>query len=297
MISKYNLFGFDFVFDKEGQIYFLEANSFPGLLRDQDEFYKGSVLEQISKDCNKSDTRLIVIYTKNDYESYREAKYVSKKLAENTKVSTLALLADDELKNFNEKTLDDWGASSGLIFTPYRKVRDILHKNNKYTLINDLDVADLTKDKYEVSRLLDNNGITIPKTYLLRTYLESNSIEMLGGEKLIIKPRYGEKGNGIHKLQKNEVLNFIKNMNQDEIDKNIIQDNIDVPLQNGSYWDIRSFVLNGKYMGSVKRVSDNFIVNVSLGGTAQQVDTRIDKIVGEYSELCSKIILNDKHLD
>jgi glutathione synthase/RimK-type ligase-like ATP-grasp enzyme len=296
MIKNYNLFGFDFVFDRKGQIYFLEANSFPGLLRDQDKFYKKSVLEQISRDCNKSDNRLIVIYTKNDYEKYREAKYVSEKLAENTKIFKLVLLEEDELKNFSEKTLVNLDASSGLIFTPYRKVRDVLSGSDNYTIINSLEIADLTKDKFEISNLLNSNGINIPKTYLLSTYFESNSPDLLKGQKLIIKPIYGEKGNGIHKLDRDAVLEFINSLDKDEIDKNIIQDNIDVPLQDGRYWDIRSFVLNGRYMGSVKRVSNNFIVNVSLGGTTERVDSKLDKKVGEYSKLCSKIIINEMSL-
>ena len=292
MISKYNLFGFDFVFNTKGEIFFLEVNSFPGLLRDQDQFYEESVLEGISKDCNKTDTKLIVIYNHTDYENYREAKYVSEKLGKNTNNFKLLLLDDGQLGSFDESTLADMGAESGLIFTPYVKIRKILFKSKDYALINAIDVSDLSKDKYEVSKLLDKNGISIPKTYLLEDYEKSDSPELIKSDWLIIKPRYGEKGNGIHKVSRSDILEFIKSLDKSEIEKNIIQENINVPLQNGSYWDIRSFVLNGKYMGSVKRVSENFIVNVSLGGRTQQLNKDLEGVVGRYSELCSKVILD-----
>ena len=292
MISKYNLFGFDFVFNSEGDIFFLEVNSFPGLLRDQDQFYEESVLDEISKDCNKTSTKLIIIYTHTDYENYREAKYVSEKLGKNTNDFKLLLLDDDQLGSFDESTLADMGAESGLIFTPYVKIRKILFNSKHYALINEIDVSDLSKDKFQVSELLNKNGISIPKTYLLAEYIKADDPELINADQLIIKPRYGEKGNGIHKVAKRELLEFIKKIDEDEIDKNIIQENINVPLENGSYWDIRSFVLNGKYMGSVKRVSENFIVNVSLGGRTQQLNKDLENVVGRYSELCSKIILD-----
>ncbi len=66
----------------------------------------------------------------------------------------------------------------------------------------------------------------------------------------------------------------------------IFQEKIEIQKQRGKFWDIRVFVVNGKYVGAVKRVSKKAVVNIALGGVAAKVEKKLQKKLAPIAEKC-----------
>ena len=130
-MNNLTFFGFDFIFDKKGQIYFLEANSFPGLIKDLDLFYKKSVLDEMVNISKKMKLPIVVIYTDNAYKTWREPKYICNELKKRMDNFKLIIFKKEELKTFSLKTLRQKGIIEGIIFTPYLNIRKKISSKNK----------------------------------------------------------------------------------------------------------------------------------------------------------------------
>jgi len=285
--------GLDFLIDKNENIIFMEANSFPGLLSDL-EFHYGvcrpleKLVGVIRKNYSK---KIVLVYSKTMLENWREPEFVFEKIKKLTNGNCeLCILEKHEIENFNGEltNINDKQIREGIIFTPLIKIKTKLENNKNYKIINSSYISKLTKDKLKTYKILKSiNGIKIPKTFCFKTKKDFLSlIDNHHMKKFVIKPRFGQRGKNVYVIDNPIMLKKMTLKDEDWL----LQEKIEIKKINGNFWDIRVFVVNGKYTTSIKRISDKPIVNVSLGGKTEKLERKIQKRISNISEQCVKKI-------
>jgi len=65
----------------------------------------------------------------------------------------------------------------------------------------------------------------------------------------------------------------------------MVQQKIDPELIEGKYyWDTRSFVIDGKFIGGVKRVNRNKVTNIAQGGHGRVLEKRYQMKIRRMAE-------------
>lgn len=273
----------DFVVDTTGKLYFIELNNFPSISSD----YKDIVgnygpIEELVK-LGNGDPLILIFNAKK----WREGKALKMLYDVVKKVVPI----NHELYIWSKKLGEEFEISklknrSGIIYTPNPDIRGMFESNQNYQIVNRKWVRDLCRDKKKVHKILQNNLPEIlPSTYEFTNREElKRLIDSLDFDGVVVKPRYGSKGGGVYVLDKKEDALSVDLSGRDHW---LFQERIDnFDKQRKKYYDIRIYLLNGKPVGAMSRVSDNPVVNVSLGGHLEKVDTKI-KIKAD--ELAQKI--------
>ncbi|UGV39989.1 RimK family alpha-L-glutamate ligase [Methanococcoides orientis] len=145
-------------------------------------------------------------------------------------------------------------------------------------------------NKYYASCLLSNKGLPIPRTKVVQD--TESAMEVLEEMKdAVIKPVFGYKGMGIHRIK-----NGMDIPTNGTKQKKLVPEQIDQLLeQRGMLYiqefienpgrDIRAFVVNGKLIGAIYRTAPkgSWINNLSQGGSVSQC-----KLSTEQEEICIK---------
>jgi glutathione synthase/RimK-type ligase-like ATP-grasp enzyme len=64
----------------------------------------------------------------------------------------------------------------------------------------------------------------------------------------------------------------------------MVQKRIRQPMLNGKYWDVRCFVINGKYVTSVKRICKKKVTNIAQGAYGDKLESKYQKKIAKISE-------------
>ncbi len=283
ILKKYFLAGIDFLIDKNGDVYFIEANSSPGLLRFFEREYKTCrPIKDIKNTLKKAD--FLFIGTKNTNND-KSTKYYIKKIKEkfgnkNCKIKNIKNLRETTLIKCTEQILKL--KSKPIIFTPFIKLKKILLENNYQNVINPYPVTNLTLNKSILySKLTPTKNFKIPRSYKFETKAELKKIII--NKKLksfVIKPNFGQKGKDI------QIINNLREIKNIHIKNGlwIVQEKIEVNKIENKFWDIRSFVINGKFSDCIGRISKNPVVNVCLGGEIFPIPKKIKIKIKKSSE-------------
>ncbi|NYT18731.1 MAG: RimK family alpha-L-glutamate ligase [Methanosarcinales archaeon] len=169
---------------------------------------------------------------------------------------------------------------------------DILRQLEKegVLVVNSPSAIQNAANKYYASCLLSNKGLPIPRTKVVQD--TESAIEVLKEMKdAVIKPVFGYKGMGLHRIKNGMVMpangTQPKKLASDNIDQLLeqrgmlyIQEFIENPGR-----DIRAFVVNGKLIGAIYRTAPegSWINNLSQGGSASQCN-----LSAEQEEICIK---------
>lgn len=301
-MRKYIYAGLDFVFDKNLNAYFLEANSCPGYLIDhfeRDDYRKlfggKEPLEILAEFLSKKDSKKVCLLTRKS--TYLKNKVKRKEnrvdrlsnFLKNLKISTSIAFLEDNKKNIKRNTsvlkdkkgkLQDFDTLFYSVYTPYRP--------EKILLINSPVVMEFTRDKWAIYKFL-KNSILIPRSFLVKTIKEIEYIlrsnRNIFKNAFVIKPNYGEGGKGV------QILNEIKKIKNIKPGlKYILQEKIEVEKCKNMFWDVRVFLVNGRVSGAIKRASLNPIVNLSLGGEPLKVEKRLLRILSPIAIKCIELI-------
>ena len=136
-----------------------------------------------------------------------------------------------------------------------------------------------TVDKSMMSFLLHDAGIATPPLWVGCDYAKAKdwAQECLdAGHDVVVKPLFGSQGKGLIRLEHDGPANIPKYVDgqgqTNEMDNSFsgvyyLQEF--VPHENG---DWRVFVIGGQAIAAMERRSDTWIKNISVGGTAHQVD-------------------------
>lgn len=262
---NFDLAGLDLMIDKNGQVWFIEANSFPGFFQDQIEERKADLKTALGK-------RLIALVPKE-----RELNETFVNLLKSLTDFEPIYIEDNNLPKINSNSKNTKILAWKSIWKP------ILAKNNY--VINSPEISLLTSDKYETYKLIKNARIKTPKTFLVGSFDEIKEIFKKGNyEKLILKPRFGCRGENIEILKKDD---FEKKHIDFEKIEYILQEFIEVKNDKNLFCDYRVLVAGGKYIGTIMRESSTPVVNICLGGTVHKVSKETDQ---KFTPIAEKIV-------
>jgi len=281
--------GVDLRVHENGQIYFLEANSYPVLVEEYEELYGNCrPLEALVKALEPLDEKIVLVYAEKYFNENPEPKHFFKKFSELNKKGCDTCLLD--YKDYKKKLISNDGKEfdKGIIFCPkLTRTKTIINNNPDFLVVNSHKIRKITKDKILCNEILENySDVKVPSTWVFRT---SNKLKEIfknsGFEKLIIKPVFGKQGEGIEMVDKNTDFGSIKLGTKTWM----AQEYIPVEKKNGENWDLRVFVVNGKYAGAVTRLSETIATNVHLGGRVEKLDKNLnEEEIGKIAEECVK---------
>ena len=130
-------------------------------------------------------------------------------------------------------------------------------------IYNPVRSIEITIDKGMTSFLLDRAGIATPPTWVSESQDEIRKItetETRSGNKLVLKPLFGNCGRGL------QLIECIEQLPDAETIDGIYYLQRFVTQQNASGRDWRIFVIGGKAVAAMERISDHWITNRARGG-------------------------------
>ncbi len=118
-------------------------------------------------------------------------------------------------------------------------------------------------DKYYTSALLEDAGISTPRTIVTESFSEAmKAFNELGGD-VVVKPLFGSLGMGIARITDEDVAYRV--FRALEMTKSVYYLQEFIP--HGGR-DIRVFIIGDQVIASMQRVSDDWKTNISSGGKA-----------------------------
>lgn len=155
-------------------------------------------------------------------------------------------------------------------------------------VINNSVAIEDVKDKLHTTQILNQSGIPVPKTMLVRFPVNIDIVEQQIGIPCVVKVLVGSNGDGITLIKTKdalkELMDFIVTLNSKA--NIIIQEYIDkAPGQ-----DIRVIVVGNEVVGAMKRTSKegDFRANIGRGGTGEKfnVDQKLIEISLSAAKAC-----------
>jgi RimK family alpha-L-glutamate ligase len=133
-------------------------------------------------------------------------------------------------------------------------------------------------DKYYTSALLEEAGISTPRTVVTESFSEAmKAFNELGGD-IIVKPLFGSLGMGITRVTSEDIAYRV--FRALEMTKSVYYLQEYIPH---SGEDLRVFIIGDEVVASMKRVSDDWKTNIGSGGRAKAYEPR-----EETKETCIK---------
>ena len=161
---------------------------------------------------------------------------------------------------------------------------DILHAltESGALIYNDARMIERTVDKGMTSFLLARHGIATPATWVCESQAEAREvirIEALKGNRVVLKPLFGNCGRGLLLLQEPDQLPPPEEVNGVYYMQSFI------PQRDGSGRDWRVLVINHRAVAAMERVSDHWITNRARGGRCLQavLTERLRRLAEEAS--------------
>ncbi|MBW2965576.1 hypothetical protein KY342_00565 [Candidatus Woesearchaeota archaeon] len=298
----YAIAGLDFIFDKDGRPWFLEANSASTVHKEFEELNGDcTTVKALAKYINKLPGDNLCIFVKKGHQftdKKENSVWLPEKLSRFIKKDIHFCYMQSNLRvsrnyfldhNFIKLTLTNFnkgGGNSHVLNSHRRKVKpDVILRNyfqlnpefeqEGINVINTMAARDLVwmKNKtYDVVK--DIKGINIPKYFLIDSNKELKQIlkenKKLFEKGYVIKPANDSLGRGIKVTNSARMpYNFTVKPGY------MVQQKIEPMLIEGRYyWDSRSFVVDGKFIGGVKRVNRNKVTNIAQGGHGRVLEKR-----------------------
>jgi RimK family alpha-L-glutamate ligase len=155
---------------------------------------------------------------------------------------------------------------------------DALHllEGRGVRVVNRPTAIERTVDKLYTSGLLEQAGLPTPRTIVCETSADAlKAFTALGGD-VVVKPLFGAMGLGIVRIEDRDVAYRVFKALELEKAVYYLQETI---AHNGC--DIRAFVIGGRVVATMERVSDDWRTNVARGA-----QTRPCRLTAEQEELC-----------
>jgi RimK family alpha-L-glutamate ligase len=204
---------------------------------------------------------------------------------------------------------DDLQVTSDGIFFDKRKI--VLDKGDVFWSVNNSSLTRLILDsleakpgslvwpnpnvfkyanKFRANRFFTYIGIPTPKTVFISRHDGQEGVKFLGGFPVVLKRNYGSKGTNVYLVNNVDELNqYMQEMLADQPANSPIKNTsflLQEFIEESAGSDIRVLCLDGKIIGGIQRTAQSgFKANISLGGTAKQLD-----VDSELQSLCEKIV-------
>jgi len=274
--------------DKEGNVFFIETNSSPGGLYEMEMLYgKSKPLEKFMDfiQANIREPIVCIVDSKKGYElDKQEIEWKMKRMSERMETH-FCFIEDQVSKDF---FIDREGkkAVPNVLITPFLRLKQSV---DECFVVNSFEVSMISIDKFLSTLIVERmTNVKVPKTFLVRRKSEvkfflDREMEVFKNG-FVIKPRFGLFGRGVM---------IFENVTQDfEMEKGeyVLQQRIVVEKQDENFWDVRVFVVDGKFCGGFKRVSPKPVVNVHAGGKVMKLEKELAEKLRKPSEEVVKAI-------
>jgi len=314
----YVIAGLDFIFDKHGKPWFIEANSASTVHKEVEDVYGEPItVKAIAKYINKLPGKNFCIF-QNKNQSFKEEKENSAWLPEklkkylNKNIHICDMTRNLRVSrnyfpdyNFTKLTLTNFkrgGGNSYVLNSHRRKVKPDVVMRSYFQLnpdferegvavINSMAARDAVWFKHKCYDIVKNiKGIRIPKYFLINNNIELKQVlkenKKLFKNGYVLKPLGNSLGRGIKITESGRMPR-----NFEVKQAYMIQQRIHQPIINKkNYWDVRCFVIDGKYTASVKRVSKNKITNIAVGAHGEKLESKYERKIKRISEKIAKTI-------
>jgi len=266
MVKKYYFAALDFIFDKKEEPYFLEANSFPGGIYEGSPVFKNKgpfkyIVEFMKK--YSSDPCVITTKRKDKFFVYDELKKEIPNLRlcfreYNRKNRTF--LVDINNEKFKPSCIYRNG---NLISTSFER---------KIPVINPRSIVHITKNKVKTYSLV-KNLVNIPEYFIIKNNKQFKGKQKEFGNNYVAKSLTGSYGEETH-ISEHKGLKY----------PYILQKRIFPKKIKNKFWDVRVFLVNGKFTNGVIRLSDNPITNFGLGAKPYKLPKRLENKIIKPAE-------------
>jgi hypothetical protein len=311
--GKHYIFaGLDFIFDRDRIPWFLEANSASTVHKEFEELYGDcTTIKALAGYINRlPGNNLCIFLSKNHrfrackentaWVPYKIRPFIKKQMhfcymQDNLRVARNYFLDHNFIK-FTLTNFSKGGGNSYVINSKGKKIRPgiILRKHFQLNpefeqegvhVINTMAARDLVwlKNKcYDAVKHI--KGINIPKYFMvdnnaeLRNILKEN--KRLFRKGYVLKPAGDSLGRGVRITNSARMPYNFKVRPGYMVQQKINPDLIDKKY----YWDARVFVVDGKYIGGVKRVSRNKVTNIAQGGHGRKLEKKFQAKIRRISE-------------
>ena len=139
---------------------------------------------------------------------------------------------------------------------------DILYKLERqgFYLINPPEAIEHCVDKYDILAILEDNGISVPRTAATESVTEAlKAFTELGGD-VVVKPIFGSRGIGATRIVDSEIATTV--FKAITFHHGVIYLQEFVPH---GHSDIRAFVVDGHVIAAMRRVAESWKTNYSQG--------------------------------
>ncbi|MFH1971864.1 MAG: hypothetical protein ABIJ18_00115 [archaeon] len=262
-MKKYIFAALDFIFDVDEKPYFLEANSVPAGVMELQEVSVRRPIKSLANymkkygpnQCFVGPLKKPWIY-KELKKDLPELKYCYKESNRHSKI----YLTDSKGDKFEPSCIYRHGSLIGRYF------------EGKIPVINPRTVVHLTSDKDLTYKTVKKVKVNIPKYFVVDNQKELNKVLEKNNFDFILKPVSGSMGRNIHfsKVKIKERMLFQQRIRPKKI--------------NNKFWDVRVFVVDGKYSDGIMRVCKSPITNLSLDGKAYKLPKRLENKLRSVSE-------------
>jgi RimK family alpha-L-glutamate ligase len=157
---------------------------------------------------------------------------------------------------------------------------DALHriKANGVTVVNDPETIEVAADKYHTISKLKEKGIPVPETYVTMNPREALKASRSMGKRVVLKPLFGSRGIGLTLISNRDVLE--RSARTLTFLRHVLY--LQEYIPHGSS-DIRAFIIGGRVVSAMRRVSKRWKTNISQGAKPTPL-----KLSGELESLTIK---------
>jgi len=278
--------GLDFIFDKAGRIWFLEANGMTRGFVEYHELYNSyaPVIEIANFMKTRGEKHCILISKRERYtDKHATNKWLYRKLSPHVKLHA-CYIEDNKsrIKNLVDINGKIIKPDSLLVHDYYKEISNKLAA--KTTTINNIELIKFVRNKYKTANLIKKyTKIDTPQSFIIKTRKQLKELlkKQIFKNGFVIKPIEGGEGRGVYVVKDHERKPKITN-------KVIVQERIIPKLIRRKYWDVRMFMVNGKFYGGIMRESIHRVTNICRGAKAYRVPKRIlDKLKKPALEIVS----------
>ncbi|MBA2860272.1 gamma-F420-2:alpha-L-glutamate ligase [Methanococcus maripaludis] len=158
--------------------------------------------------------------------------------------------------------------------------------------INPLETIYNSSDKFKTTKILSKHGLKTPKTALIRDYADAKHFLDITNMDypVILKNSFSKCGMKVQKANSDDEL---QKLSKNSIwESKLIQEYVDFK-KGDTYKDMRILVIDGEVVGGYRRVSNNFITNLYVGGQieALNVSSELEEIALKCSECMNGYIM------
>jgi len=264
-VHNYFFAGLDFIFDKDDNMWFLEANYAPhGAKNIKKTCGKEEITKEVARLMNKDRGERCVLVSKKltGKEKGENSAWFALELAKHVKNLRMCYCDDNKNRKGKMKDINGNFFTPSIIFRYNRPMTSAFEK--KALVINSNKVRNLVNNKMLTLKVVrENTSVNVPRTFYVKDTKELKELISVNSDVFkdgyVVKPIDQSQGRGVYVLKRGERVPIINK-------KEIVEERIIPNLIHKHYWDVRVFIINGKYLGGEMRESRSRVTNVTRGG-------------------------------